>query len=283
MRSIFLTVLLVFCGYACSAEAVLITREFGFRGNLYRNSYMDAYVIEMAKQLAGKHPNDYRAHYLLAMQCIGIDKECVQKELNIALKLKKDHAPTLYLLGGMAFEAGAYDKAKEYFQKAIKINPKESACYHALARVYQAQSNSQLMRQTYEDALKVINSEASLYFNYALVLAWYWPDELEKMQANVEKAVSFSPTDEEYNEMLGMIYLRAGNYSAARKVYQEMVGRNSEHIFAQLGLAASFKNIGDYEKAIEIIKEALKKNPCDEVIKQDLKETEEEFKSRSQK
>ncbi len=72
---------------------------------------------------------------------------------------------------------------------------------------------------------------------------------------------------DQYLVNLGNLFYRMGDVDGAIKVYQEVLNRNPKCYMAMNNLARCYIDKGDYEKAEELLKNAMAINPNSEVVK----------------
>jgi len=132
---------------------------------------------------------------------------------------------THVLAGKLAFSAGRYTEAAQAFEKAIKLNPENTAAIINLATTL-------AQMKKYEEAV-----------------------------AQLKEVIRLEPDNVTAHFNLGMLYYNFGNYGEAIKHLRFVVEKNPKDSQAHLVLANGFQNEQKYEKAIEQYKVALSLDP----------------------
>ena len=121
--------------------------------------------------------------------------------------------PTYFdCLGKIYLNAGNYDKAIEFLNKAIENNPKNANAYYLLGQYFSNIGKHELAIE------------------------------------NVEKAINI---DNKYFDVLGKIYLNAGNNDEAIEFANKAIENNPKNALAYDVLGHAFLNTGKHELAIE--------------------------------
>jgi len=145
---------------------------------------------------------------------------------NKALSLTKSLDMTYVLLGLIQLIQRNHDKAINYEEIAVKLNPNGAAALVSLA--------------------------------FVLV----WSGRSKEAISMAHRALRLNPIPQGgYYVTLGLAYRNAGEYEKALKVYESIIKENSESIIGYLGIAASYSLLGHYEEANNAIKEALRIEP----------------------
>jgi Flp pilus assembly protein TadD len=125
---------------------------------------------QLADRFAGvvrEHPTLVEAQYMVGLsyhRC-GLVEDA-EREYQKATKIKDAHAQSLSNLGEIYFRAGKVDGAKQYWESAIKSNPKLVAAHNNLASLQLEQ-----MRQTKDAATwKKLETDAQFHLSSALAV-----------------------------------------------------------------------------------------------------------------
>lgn len=125
----------------------------------------------------------------------------------------------------MFFDDTKYDKAVEYYEKAIKNDPKRSDYHANLTEVYNKKENR------------------------------------KKAQEEYKEAIEYDRYNGEYHNNLGEVYLSDGNVEEAAKCFFEAMKacQRSEQLYHYISqLISVCEKIKDAGKAISFLKTALK-------------------------
>lgn len=264
-------------------EAITVKFEYPFR-NIYEQSDALKTAIGILEDETEKNPNNYNLHFVLGSLHLKRDFKKAKREFESVIRLKPDHYLSYILLGYLAEATDNNQEAITYFKKALNSAPNEPVIYNALATVYMRQNKTDEAKEILEEGIKVINSDESLYFNQTLVLLKFYHGQKEQEQIirNMKKAIELSPK-EEYYFILGIFYLQKQNYEEARASFMHAMELNPKNIYAILGLSTTYEKIHQYEKAIEVAKQALAIEPNNKDILDEIKEYEEAYKKWKEK
>ena len=162
--------------------------------------------------------------------------------------------------------------ARQRAEEAITLDPEYSIAYSLLSNTHildvwfkWSKSPKESMMRAFELARKALaldesNSGAHLVFAKIFLLQRLH----DKAIAEGERAVSLAPNAADAINILGLILRFAGRPQEAATMHERAIRLNPmppAQYFYQLALCYTF--IGEYQKAIAICKEALKKNPDD--------------------
>ncbi len=275
--SILLCFILLATVFQNHTEAVKLQLKLKLRNTLFNNDFSFTSAINELGGVDCFSDCNHNIRYVLAVLYFQSDPKKAESVFKQVLEAKKDHAPSFYHLGLIKYVDGKIDEAIKYFQTAIKYDNKVSLYYNSLAWVYLEKENLQKALNVYEEGIKNVGNNDSLYFNKSLALSWYFKDRTEGIIENMVKALEISPNDEEYLLLLGFTYLKIKNFKDARSTLTRLLRVNPNDIYAILGVATTYKETGEIEKAIEIAKTALEIEPDNKVVLEELKEYESEL------
>ena len=161
-------------------------------------------------------------------------------------------------------------QARKILEEAIALDPEYSRLYTALAGTYSndvwygtTDSPEQSLARAFELAQKAISLDDTNSAAYG-VLGWIYgmKRQYDEAIAECEKAVSLSPNSAEAFEWLGTILTWAGRAEEAIKYLEYATRLNPLPSTSTLNfLAVAYRDSGQYEKAIETSKKALKQQP----------------------
>lgn len=217
-------------------------------------------------------------------------KEAERIYLSI-LKNEPNHFDSLQLLGAIAAQQSLFDKANEYFSKALKINRSNPAVLNNFANVLQSQSKKEEVLQLYAEAIQLDEkyweafcNRGKFYLNckdYELALKDFdhvityrgididlclnKGNALQALHRNEEaviwfkKGLEINPKSYELLSNLGNAYRGLNDFDLASKCYQEAInfGEPSSSIFINQGILLQSQGnldlaIQSFDKAIEL-------------------------------
>lgn len=165
-----------------------------------------------------------------------------------------------YMLGTIYMATKRYEKAIEFFEKAIELNPNNpnlalllnnlGSANLALARLYKA-------TEAFEKSLEADSTNPTTYYNIAVT---------SKLCGNFQKAYEYfqlaykmEPTPF-YLSSLAAAALDAGDYDEAVRYFEVMSSAEPEQDVHKFNLACAYEGLKDYEKALNILKSIEKEN-----------------------
>uniref|UniRef100_UPI0035CA4AA9 tetratricopeptide repeat protein n=1 Tax=uncultured Nostoc sp. TaxID=340711 RepID=UPI0035CA4AA9 len=165
----------------------------------------------------------------------------------------------LVVQGERAESANDSQGAQEYFDSAIKINPQVK---NSISKFYfdKASRSTQKLRDAkkyYELSIKYNNQDVDTYNNLAFVCQLL--NEFECVTTNYEKALELKPDSWSGHYGLGTFYDDQGKKDLAEQQYQLAIKSNSQAI-PVINNLSRLKNLkGDYNTAITLALQGLKK------------------------
>ncbi|OQX96983.1 MAG: hypothetical protein B6I24_10240 [Bacteroidetes bacterium 4572_128] len=159
-----------------------------------------------------------------------------------------------------------YEKAKEYYEKIIKINPNSVEAYINLAIILTDDlfKNYEKAKDHFEKTIKINPKHSKVYSNLANLLVNDHFKNYEKAKEYYEKAIKIDPYFAEmYNELGDLNFYKFKEYEKAKEHYEKAIKINPKYAkyynnLANLLVNDHFKN---YEKAKEYYEKAIKINP----------------------
>ena len=167
--------------------------------------------------------------------------------------------------------ASAYvNKAIDFYKDAMKLDPDASYIGEELAELYV--QTQQLERATAQanELIKVNPNNAGPHKILARIYARQIgdPDQgkvdqamLKSATAEYAKIVEIDPKDVESLSMLARLYRISHDDAAAEKAYRQLLVADPNGDDALTGLAAVFADRGDMASAIDMLKQAVDRNP----------------------
>jgi len=130
-------------------------------------SYIDSGEPEKARSIVTNRPeissDDYQIHYQWGVLCkeLGMMGEA-KEEFLAALKLNPEHRDTTYNLGLVYFKEDKIQRAIQYLQKTIQIDPGFAPAHYLLGRIYQKWGLHGIAKRSFEWACTLDSQMMSL-------------------------------------------------------------------------------------------------------------------------
>ena len=132
-------------------------------------------------------------------------------------------------------ELGDYDKAIEYYQKAINVNPDDGNAYGNIGEVYDKMNNYEKAIEYYQKNIDRIDVGSIVYdMDYTRL---YWA--------------------------MGEDYRRKGNYDNEIKCYQKIIEVDPNDVDSYINMGIAYGRKHNYDKSSECYQKAIDINPND--------------------
>jgi tetratricopeptide (TPR) repeat protein len=252
---------------------------------IYRGLGEPASSLEHAKRVIDiLKPSDIdRRHvYVMALDQIGCayvgleQLDRAKEYFHKALEIKDDYLDPLFNLGYVYSREGDFDRADEIFNRYLRVRAAFAEHREWIGlilnnlnsqfAVYFGLGLSQFVRRNTDKALeyfqKVIDQVGDFEFTHHLMARCYRArGQFKQVLHHCEKAIEFGHEDTEIYLLKGEAYLNLKDSLGASGCFEESLKLDSNYSPSLLGLAAAASVDGDYEKALELVNEALANSP----------------------
>jgi TolB-like protein/class 3 adenylate cyclase/Flp pilus assembly protein TadD len=183
-----------------------------------------------------------------AMECF---EESLQKDPNCAMAYVGLSA--IYLLNpffGNVPPIEAYSKAKEYVKKALEIDSTLAEAYSALSSINMIYEwDSKAAEQEVKKALQLDPNSAGIHSNYSMFLRLTKHHEEDILEA--KRAMELDPLNSYFIEEYGNAYFYGGQYDKAMEVLKEVVKMNPNNPSTHYALGHVYEGKSMIKEAIE--------------------------------
>ncbi|MGC8549881.1 MAG: protein kinase domain-containing protein [Acidobacteriaceae bacterium] len=179
--------------------------------------------------------------------------------------------PTAYVtLGQVHNETGSVQLAISEFQQALQQDPRNPTALQGLAKSYELSGRTDEAEKTY---IKAAYMRPDDWTGFNALGAFYeWQGKYKKAIAAYEQALQVTPDNSQVLSNLAAAYIDPGvkkDLPKAEALLQKAIAIHPT--FAELvNLGYAYEQDGQYEKAVELIREGLKMNAHDYLVWQDL-------------
>ena len=175
-----------------------------------------------------------------------------KEELELAENLMReypDRDDSLVTMGNLCYRHGNVIKALEFWNKALKINPKRADVYRSIALSSMKKGNFTEAIAQYRKATEIQPQLPDVYSNIgsALMMSGRPKEALDAL----EKEIRISPNSAYANFLLGQAYLQQKEYEKAKEYYEAAIKIHPEYTNAYYGLASVCAKLGNRDKAKE--------------------------------
>lgn len=177
---------------------------------------------------AGKKQDMSESHYKMGLAYLGTDKDYMAiREFEKALKNRPEDSKIHYAIATFYLKKNKLTKAEEYLENAVKLNPSNSDYQNAYASTLASlDKNTQAIKHW----KKVIDDPG--YPNHDMAY---------------------------YN--IGYSFYQKHNYKSALKYFEKSIEVNKRFMSPYMYMYRIYKKLDNYNKAVGILKKAVKENP----------------------
>ena len=180
----------------------------------------------------------------LSSPCFGATEGEIEDTRTKAQKTEEESI----LRGNEFVQQKEYKKAIKEYENALKMNPK-SAKAHLLAGLTYANAGDLDKAIQFSQYALTIEPSFAAYNNLGLIYAN--KGELEKSVEMYEKALKLNPTSYRAWYQLGLVYAGKADFKKAIEAYSKTIETNPQYTLGYLGLGAAYYWSGERAKALE--------------------------------
>ncbi|RIH72866.1 deca-heme c-type cytochrome [Vibrio splendidus] len=170
-------------------------------------------------------------------------------------------------LGNVYRDLGQHDKAIEFYQGAIEIEPYFENSYANLADLYRAQGNEAKALSTLKQGIEAQPKSSVLPYSTGLSLLRV--KDYEQATEYLKQAAETAQTDPQYWYVYGLALEKSDVLAASQSLYKAyQFSRNPQHLYAQCEVLARNSHIPGVPKAFEQCISSLSKVAPPEAINQ---------------
>ena len=161
---------------------------------------------------------------------------------------------------GFSFSINGEDqKALQFFEEAIKEDPKNTMAWNGLGYCHAGLNNPAAAIQAYQEAIKTNPSDENLYF----ILGDYYVKQGRHQDAieSYQKVIQIKPNFEAAHFRLGILYSQLGRLDEGTDSFRTVIRINPEAAPAYFNVGIAYIKLGRYQDAIDAHKEVLRINP----------------------
>ncbi len=230
------------------AETKKLRKSAGSKGEGI-SSVINTQVDELSRAIAGG---------------LGAAKEKIeQAQFQVAgLLTDSEEAYRLYLIGMERNEIMDSEKAAEYFERAVKIDPSFAMAYHELGMAYLTMTKLVAAREAYARAMELSGRASERdKLTIAASHAWYVERDIKKATVIREDIVRIYPDDKWGHFWLGYIYWRNKRPFDAAREHERCLELDPDFGNAANHLGMAYLDLGEFEKAVGAIKRYIDLTP----------------------
>ena len=234
------------------------------------NGLMTVYIIQKdpdkaiaaANAQITKVPDSSAFHDLLGTALFNTKKDYKGAEaaLRKSIDLDKKNSDAVLKLGQVYAAQGSTDEAIATFQQSAKENPKEIAFYILLGELYETKRDWDSAKNMYQKALQIQSDNPLASNNLAYVMLQQGGN-IDVALAMAQTARRLMPDSPNAADTLGWAYYKKGLYPTAIDLFKEAVKKNPNDPTFHYHLGLAYQASDQPVLAKEHLQQVLKLNP----------------------
>jgi len=235
---------------------------------LFQRGYLEAAAAEF-QQVILTNPGEPIAYYNLGTLYLRRNAlPEARRYLEQAVKLRSNYAEAWNNLGMVAAQQGREDAAIRDFQESLALRPTYGTALLNLGNLFRRKGAFAEAQKLLEQAIEVapLDPEA----NYSVGMLYARQNQLQRASEYLEKAVALRPDYADALNNLGVVRVRQEQYSEAQQKFEACIKVAPEFDQAYLNLARLYVLLKEPEKAKEILRELLRRQPENKLAQQTL-------------
>lgn len=207
-------------------------------------------------------PDFTSAHYNLGLLLLRNNQlEAARTQFNNVLSLHPHHLESQFYIGALDLEAGRLAEAEQAFDAVLQQDPEHVEALTNLGVVYLRQDKNQLAIDYFTKALALDNEHNEARNNLASTFMHF--DRFENALMHYDALLAKEPKNIEYLYNSGVAEMALGHLSEAISYFDRLLLIQEDHFAALNNLAAIYMRKEEKERAIGLLKRAVKANPED--------------------
>ena len=165
-----------------------------------------------------------------------------------------NHFGSIFHLGSIYLLKKILIKAKQLFEKAVKIQPDYAEAHHNLGQSYKELGDVDKAIKCFQRAIKIQPKILASHNNLGII-----QKELGKNDEAIEcfqNAIEIQPEFATSHNNLGIVYITIKQYENAIKCFEKAIKINKQFTMAHYNLGKVYKELKNYTKAIKCFEEA---------------------------
>ena len=179
--------------------------------------------------------------------------------LERAIKIQPENVSILNNLGTAYKELGKSEEAINFYQKVLGIDPNHTNANYNLGLIFYELKELKRAKEYLEKTVKIQPNYALAHFNVGNLQKEF--KELKKSKTSYLKAIELKPNFASAHNNLGLVFSAMGDPQNAINCYNKAIEINSDHAGAYNNLGRIYTEIGEFKKAINSHLMAIKLEP----------------------
>ncbi len=163
---------------------------------------------------------------------------------------------------------GEFDRAKEYFERELKLNKDNVKAYFGLGRVAMAKNEFSVAVKHFTKVIELKNDIAGAYFNRSI--SWRKIGNIENAMMDVNKGITIDSSNPHAYALRGDIYFDKKEYNLAIADYDKALTIDQKNEWLYLKRANYWYVNGNFKNSILDLEKASKLNPSNITVLNDF-------------
>lgn len=257
------------------SQAERLQRALPFEGTLYGNEFrrndftygvaffQRGFLEQSAasfEQVIARQPDYPEAYYNLGTLYLKKgDTSKAREYLERAIELRENYPDAWNNLGMIAAQEGRPDEAIRNFRKALLQKPGYAIALENLGNLYRSRGSLAEAEKLLSQALALDPEDPEM--NYNLGMLYAQQKDFQRAEDYLEKAVRLRPEYPDALNNLGVLLAREGRPREAAAKFEDAIRVAPELDRAYLNLARIYVILGEREKAGEVLRQLLRRQP----------------------
>lgn len=171
-----------------------------------------------------------------------------------------------------------YEKQREAYEKAVRLNPVKASYYFNLGNALYKLHKFDLAEESYQKCINLDTEDDIYWYNFGTAL--YALNKFDLAAEAYQKCINLNPEDDAYWHNLGAALTMLGKYEEGKQAYERAIRFNPNRAMYFNDLGDVLCNLHQYEEAEKNFKKALELNPDDSLTKEKLLNLQAKLKER---
>lgn len=181
-----------------------------------------------------------------------------------SIALNPDYASAYFNKANVWASISRFDKAIESFKEFIEIEPTSTQAHCFLGDCYEQIENYDDALAAYQKVIEIDNTESEGWFGAGMI--YYQQSVYKEAITYILKALEFDGQNLDYWLNLGYVYEEAEKPDEAIRCYKHITKLDKSDHEAWLALTALTMKQDDYDKSLDLLREAFTQFPEDDSI-----------------
>ncbi|HZS70890.1 MAG TPA: FG-GAP-like repeat-containing protein [Candidatus Acidoferrum sp.] len=242
--------------------------DFTYGVAFFQHGYLEQAEASF-KQVIAARPNDPEALYNLGTLYLRRNALAdSQRLLERAVKLRPNYPEAWNNLGMIAAQERRSEEAVGYFNKSLELRPAYTTALVNLGNLYRREGDLANSQKMLERALAVSPNDPEV--NYNLGMLYARQDQNDRAAQFLGRALALRPEYPDALNNLGVLLARQQRHADAEAKFRECISAAPDFDQAYLNLARLYALLQEKEKAKEVLKALLLRQPQHKMAREAL-------------